>query len=167
MSFNDSYIAIFDHEAKSTRKMLERIPVDKFDWVPHAKSMKLGTLGVHIASLPHRVKMVLTFDEFDAKSPAAAAARPPAPATTQELVDQWDRHMTEMRSSVSAATEEQLAGTFTLKSGEQVIFSAPRKVVLRGFILNHMIHHRGELSVYLRLLDIPVPSIYGPSADEK
>lgn len=167
MAFIDAYIKEFEHEAISTRKALERVPADKFDWAPHEKSMKLGELVAHIANLPARTATVLGVNEFDFKSPEAIAARPPALTTTKELLDRWDHGMDQVRTAVSATTEEKLAEMFTLKAGPDIIFSRPRRVALRGFILNHMIHHRGQLSVYLRLLDIPVPSIYGPSADEK
>jgi uncharacterized damage-inducible protein DinB len=167
MAFSDAYVREFEHEAISTRKALERIPADKFDWAPHEKSMKLGSLAAHIAGLPHRSKIVLGGNEFDAKSPEASAARPPALTTTKELLDRWDKSMEQMRAAVGATTEEKLVEVFTLRAGPDIIFTLPRRVALRSFILNHMIHHRGQLSVYLRLLGIPVPSIYGPSADEK
>jgi uncharacterized damage-inducible protein DinB len=167
MAFCDRYIREFDHEAVSTRKMLERVPVDKFDWAPHTKSMKLGNLVNHITSFPGRVKMVLNVDQFDSKSPEAVALRPTVPGTTKELIARWDKNIEDMHAAVTEVSEEQLAGTFTWMAGQETIYSLPRKVALRSFILNHMIHHRGQLSVYLRLLDIPVPSIYGPSADEK
>ena len=167
MSFYESYLQELDQEAISTRKTLERIPADKFDWAPHATSMKLGALANHIVSLPGRVQQIFNGDDFDVQSPEAIAMQPPAPATTKELVDGWDKNLADMRAALSAAPEEKLASKYTLKSGTKTIFSMPRKIVLRAFILNHLIHHRGQLSVYLRMLEIPVPSIYGSSGDEK
>lgn len=120
MSFRESYIQEFDHEAVSTRKALERIPAEKFDWAPHAKSTKLGSLANHIVSLPYRSTIVLGVDEFDAKTPASSAARPAT--TSQELVDQWDKHMEQMRAAVAAISDEKLAGTFTMKLGAETIF---------------------------------------------
>jgi uncharacterized damage-inducible protein DinB len=167
MSFYDSYLQELDHEAISTRKTLERIPADKFDWAPHATSVKLGALANHIVSLPGRVQQIFDHNDFDSLSPEAIAMRPPAAGTTKELIDRWDKNLADMRAALTTAPEEKLAGKYTLKSGTETIFSMPRKIVLRAFILNHLIHHRGQLSVYLRMLEIPVPSIYGPSADEK
>lgn len=165
MTFSESYLAEFDHESISIRKILERIPSDKFDWAPHPKSMKLGALAVHISSLAGRARSILTVKEVDRSSPAGPI--PPPPANTQELIQQWDRHVADLHAAVREASEEQIEEIFTLKMGSEVLFSMPRKAALRIIVLKHMIHHRGQLSVYLRLLDIPVPSIYGPSADEK
>ncbi len=167
MSFCQAYLNEFDYEAISTRKMLERAPTEKFDWVPHEKSTKLGSLVNHIAGLPLLSTIVLSFDEYDVRSPESIAARPTPSTITPELLARWDKNMEQMRATVAATSEEQLADTFTLKAGPKTIFSVPRKLALRTFILNHLIHHRGQLAVYLRLLDIPVPSIYGPSADEQ
>lgn len=167
MAFQDAYIAELEHEAKSTRKLLERIPDGKFDWAPHEKSMKLGSLGNHIAALAGRPKTVLTLAEVDMQSPQVAVLRGTASTNTADLVARFDNELAEARKALQQVTEEQLAGTYTLRSGQDVIFSLPRTLSLRVFVLNHIIHHRGQLSVYLRLLDVPIPSIYGPSADEK
>src|SRR5665213_854926 len=134
MSFYDSYLQELDHEAISTRKTLERIPADKFDWAPHPTSMKLGALANHIVSLPGGVQQSFDGDDFDSQSPKAVAMRPPAPATTKELIDRWDKNLADMRAALGAAPEEKLAGKYTLKSGKETIFSMPRKIVLRAFI---------------------------------
>lgn len=166
MSFKDAYLKEFEYEAISTRKMLERIPEEKFEWAPHETSMKLGALAGHIVGMPYRSTIVLGVSEFDARSPQAIANRPPTPVTTEQMVEHWDANMEQMRAAVGKASDEDLRAIFTLKAGEQTIFSLPRSVALRTFILNHLIHHRGQLSVYMRTLEIPVPSIYGPSGDE-
>jgi uncharacterized damage-inducible protein DinB len=167
MSFRDAYLKEFEFESKSTCKLLERVPGDKFDWAPHEKSMKLGSLANHIVALASRPETVLTLDEIDLQSPAAAALRPPSSTNSKELVERWGKNIATTQKVVGAATDELLDRTYTLKAGDHVIFSLPKRISLRTFVLNHIIHHRGQLSVYLRLLDVPIPSIYGPSADEK
>jgi uncharacterized damage-inducible protein DinB len=167
MSFLEAYLQEFDHEAISTGKSLERVPAEKFDWAPHEKSMKLGPLANHIVSLPGRVRYLVHNAEIDVQSPEAVAMRPPLPPTTKELVERWRKNLADMHAALGEMSDEKLTDTFTLMAGPDVSFSAPKRVMLRGFVLNHLIHHRGQLSVYLRLLDVPVPSIYGPSADEK
>jgi len=166
-SFCHSLLGELNFEIISTGKLLERVPGDKFDWVPHTKSMRLGGLAHHITQIPRYSRMVLSFETFDVKSPEAVAARVPAATNPKELMERWEQSIADMRTVVAEASDEQLAKTFTLKADENTIFSLPRKIALRTFVLNHLIHHRGQLSVYLRLLDIPIPSIYGPSADER
>lgn len=167
MAIRDGFLAEFNHEVQNTRKALERIPADKFDWAPHAKSMKLGALGAHLAGLPGRAAMVMKLETFDARSPEAVAASRNVPTTPAQLVERLDKSAEEFRAALAAAPDEEFTKVFTLKAGEQTIFSLPRRAALRAFILNHSVHHRGQLTVYLRLLDVPVPAIYGPSADEK
>jgi uncharacterized damage-inducible protein DinB len=159
-------IAEFDHEAKTTRRMLERVPEGKWDWKPHDKSMTLKQLTTHIAEMPGWLPMMLQTAELD----MAAAGNSFTPANVsngKELVELFDGNVRKMREALAGATDEVLKETWTLRNGETVIFSQPKAGVVRGMIVNHLIHHRGQLSVYLRLNDVPVPSIYGPSADEQ
>ncbi len=150
-------------ELATTRRVLERVPADQWDWKPHAKSMTLGQLAGHIANLLLWGQHTLSASEVDFASPPPA---PPKHANLESVLAAYDANVTEVRTLVGGATDEALAGTYTVRRGEKVMMAMPRAAMLRGFILSHIIHHRGQLSVYLRLLDVAVPSIYGPSADE-
>lgn len=152
----------FDREIKTTRKLLERVPMDKFTWAPHEKSMQLGRLASHIAEMPSWVTgtVQLEFMDIDANyKPWIAASR-------DELLSKFDSYAAEAGKALSGVSDEDLGKGWALRMGGQELFAAPREEVIRTLVLNHIIHHRGQLSVYLRLLDVPVPSIYGPSADE-
>ncbi len=162
MPIVDALLPEFDHEMTTTRKVLERVPEDKFDWKPHAKSFSLGALAAHVVALPAWGAETLTRSEVD----IAGSQPPAAPPSKAELVATFDTHGATTRSALAGKTDAELMATWTLKRGGKAIFSMPKANVLRSFVLNHLIHHRGQLSVYLRLLDVPVPSIYGPSADE-
>ena len=162
MSMVDALLPEFDHEMTTTRKVLERVPEDKFDWKPHAKSFSLGALAAHVAALPTWGVEALTRSEID----IAGGQPPAAPASKTGLMAAFDENAAAARSALAGKTDGELLATWTLKRGGKAIFSMPKAAVLRSFVLSHLIHHRGQLSVYLRLLDVPVPSIYGPSADE-
>jgi uncharacterized damage-inducible protein DinB len=152
----------FDREIKTTRKLLERVPMDKFTWAPHEKSMPLGRLASHIAEMPSWVTgtVQLEFMDIDANyKPWIAASR-------DELLSKFDSYAAEAGKALSGVSDEDLGKRWALRMGGQELFAAPREEVIRTLVLSHIIHHRGQLSVYLRLLDVPVPSIYGPSADE-
>lgn len=153
-----------EQELATTRRMLERVPEDKLDWKPHAKSMSLGQLAHHVARLSYWFTRTLADDAFDITAPMP---RPEAPTTTQGLVEVFDATTAEMRQALAAADDAQLMRTWQMRAGDQVLQSMPKLSVLRVIGLNHIIHHRGQLSVYLRLLDVPLPSVYGPSADEQ
>jgi len=152
-----------DHELKSTRRILERLPDEHLDWRPHERSMTLGGLATHITNLPFYGTTILTADEFDTTS------RPPStPLTSREaILAQFDQAAAAFREAVTNADDETMQGSWALKAGERQLFSRPRLGVLRGFAVSHLIHHRGQLTVYLRLLDVPVPGLYGQSADDK
>lgn len=152
-----------DHELRTTRRVLARVPMDRADWKPHERSMTLGQLAAHLAGVPAWGTMTLTTEELDFAQPTP---RPPAPTTTDELLATFDVGAARLQELVAAAGDEALRERWTARNGEHVVFALPRVGVLRGFILSHMIHHRAQLGVYLRLLDVPVPSMYGPSADE-
>jgi len=164
MAINQGLIMEFKHEAENTRKMLERIPADKYTWKPHAKSMELLKLGRHLASNPIWIGRALNADEYDfAKNPPAPAA---ALNTLKETLDLFDKNVADAIKDLEGASDEKLMQPWTLKQGEKVYFTMPKVAVVRNFSLSHSVHHRGQLSVYLRLLDVPVPGMYGPSADE-
>ncbi len=151
-----------DQEAQTTRKMLQRVPADKFDWQPHQKSMKMKILAVHTAELPSWITMGLTSDELDfEKSPYQ-----PTPVNDNaELLDLFEKSLADGKASLSAAKEEDLLPTWTLRNGSQVLAVMTKYEVIRH-AYSQTIHHRAQLGVYLRLLNIPIPGSYGPSADE-
>jgi uncharacterized damage-inducible protein DinB len=158
----DGLLPEYDHEIATTRKLLERIPDGKLPWKPHVKSMSLGGLGTHLASLPLWAGTILNESFFD------LATQPPQPAergSRAEILGAFDENAARARVWMDKGDAEYL-GRWTLKRGGHEMFSMPRVAALRSFVLSHIIHHRGQLSVYLRLNDIPVPAIYGPSADE-
>jgi len=167
MSATKYFLPEFDQEMATTRRVLERVPADKLDWKPHAKSMSLGQLASHVAQLPDWVSYIFTADEFDFRPPDRPAYKGADCKTSQELLDLFDRSVATAREAISGAREQSLDTPWTLKAGDYTAFTAPRWRVFRGFGMNHIIHHRAQLSVYLRLLDVPVPPIYGPTADEQ
>jgi len=163
MGMSESLLPEFDHEMAITRKTLERIPQEKLSWAPHEKSMSLGRLAGHVAELPHFGSIIMKTDSMD----LASGDYQPLTATSQkQALDAFDKAAAEARAAIAAASNEELMQSWTLLYGGQTVFAAPRVGVLRSMMLSHMIHHRGQLSVYLRLNNVPVPSIYGPSADE-
>ena len=165
MAIRDALLPEFDHEMDNTRKTLERVPEDKFAWQPHEKSMMLGALANHVAGLPRFASMALSTEVFDLA--AAGDFIKPTPAESREaLLALFDKHAAAARAAIAAASDEELLKTWTMRKGDQVFFTLPRIAVLRSFFMNHLIHHRAQLGVYLRLNDVPVPAIYGPSADE-
>jgi uncharacterized damage-inducible protein DinB len=153
-----------EQELATTRRMLERVPEDKLAWKPHEKSFSLGQLAEHLARLSYWFTRTLADDSFDIAAPMPR----PAPATsTRELLDIFDATTAEMRQALAAADDELLMRPWQMRAGDRVLQTLPKIGVLRVVGLNHIIHHRGQLSVYLRLLDVPLPSVYGPSADEQ
>ena len=151
-------------EAVATRKCLERIPAEKFDYQPHEKSMKMGRLAVHIAEMFGWTIETVNKTELDF---ATMDYKPFEPATTEELVGFFDKIFADAIEALNRTSDEAMMENWTLRNGEQVYFTMPRIQVLRGMVFNHIVHHRGQLSVYMRLNDIPVPALYGPSADEQ
>jgi uncharacterized damage-inducible protein DinB len=160
-------IALFlkelETEAITTRKMLSRVPADKFDWQPHPKSMKLGTLAIHIAELPTWVTMTFATDELDF---ATTPYNPPKLNGTQELLDYFEQCLADGRTQLVESNAPLLDKTWTLRTGDMIHVAAPKTDMIR-MSLSQIIHHRAQLGVYLRLLDIPIPGSYGPSADEQ
>ncbi|HEV2387259.1 MAG TPA: DinB family protein [Candidatus Acidoferrales bacterium] len=166
MALNQSLLPEFDHEMANTRKTLERVPDGKFSWQPHQKSMTLGRLASHLADIPSWVAITLNENSVDVNPPGGAQQRPQA-GSRQELLAQFDKNVAAARSALAGATDEQFTQTWSLLNGGKTVFTLPKVAVYRGFIMSHSIHHRAQLGVYLRLNDVPVPSIYGPSADEQ
>lgn len=163
MTEGAGWLPEFDVEMANTRRVLERVPAERFDFKPHDKSYSLRDLSSHLANVPSWTAVTLATEELD----LGQDWEPFDPTTTADVLAHFDRHAAEARAALERATAEQLAVPWTLRMGEQVIFTMPRRAVLRSFVLNHMIHHRAQLTVYLRLLDVPVPGVYGPSADEQ
>jgi uncharacterized damage-inducible protein DinB len=163
MPLNLSFIAELQQEAAQTRKMLERLPVERNDWKPHEKSMKLGHLATHVAELPGWAYMIMATDELDfAKFDYKAVMA----ESTKDLLGKHDENVSQAISILETSKDEDFGKMWTLRNGDHVHFTLPKAAVLRSFAYSHLYHHRGQLSVYLRLLDIPVPGMYGPSADE-
>ena len=158
-----AFLAELDNEAKVTRQCLERVPAEKFDWKPHEKSMTFGRLASHIAEMFGWTGSTLQHDVLDF---ATMEYTPFEPRTTEELVAFFDKHIADAKAALADASDETFMKDWTMRNGEQVYFTMPKVAVMRSFVMNHIVHHRGQLSVYLRLNDIAVPSIYGPSADE-
>jgi uncharacterized damage-inducible protein DinB len=155
----------FDHEMANTRRMLEVVPAADAAWKPHPKSSSLGDLAAHISRLPLWSKYVIQQTELDLGSPANASIAQIPFTSVPELLDGFDRNVREGRAALGSITDGAMGETWTLKNRGTTIFSIPRAAALRGFILSHLIHHRGQLSVYLRLRNVPLPSLYGPTAD--
>jgi uncharacterized damage-inducible protein DinB len=162
MPLVDALMPEFDHEMTLTRKLLERVPDDRLDWKPHAKSMSLGQLATHLATLPRWGAITITESEFD------VAGNPVNPAITSraEMLSTFDGLVAGTRAALAGKSDAELMAPWTLRSGTHAIFSMPKASVWRSFVMSHMVHHRGQLTVYLRMHDVPLPSIYGPSADE-
>jgi uncharacterized damage-inducible protein DinB len=153
----------FDHEMENTRRTLERVPLQNRDWKPHEKSPTLIWLASHVAQIPIWAQMTMQTESLDLAGPFE---RPKPAETTAELVAFFEKNRDAGRAAIAAAREEDFMQTWTLRNGSHTIFAMPRVAVLRSFVMNHMIHHRAQLTVYLRLNNVPVPGLYGPSADE-
>jgi uncharacterized damage-inducible protein DinB len=153
----------FEQELATTRRVLERVPDARWDFKPHEKSMSLGQLAGHVANLLNWGIHALAEEGVDFVAPPPL---PPRPTNRTELLAAFDAAVARLHAAVQGASDEALGRTYTMRRGEQVMMTMPRTAMIRGWVLSHIIHHRGQLTVYLRLLDIPVPSVYGPTADE-
>jgi uncharacterized damage-inducible protein DinB len=162
MALREALLAEYDHEMGTTRKLLERLPDDKLTWKPHEKSMSLGGLATHLANLPNWAGRILNESFFDL---AGAPPNLDAKTSRDDIVRFFDESTKTARAAMDKTDAEYLAG-WALKRGGQEMFSMPRIAAFRSFVLNHIIHHRGQLSVYLRMNNVPIPPIYGPTADE-
>ncbi len=166
MPIFEAFLAELDQETPTTRKMLERVPEKKLDWKPHDKSMPLGRLATHVAELQGWAEAILTQDEFDLAPPGAPPYQPLVLEKVSEMVKLFDTNVEKLRGLLRSTSDADFMKPWTLKMGGQALFSAPRVGVARDMLFNHLIHHRGQLSVYLRLNGVPVPQTYGPTADE-
>jgi len=166
MPMNQALLGEFDQEIANTRKCLERVPEDKFSWKPHPKSGTMIWLAGHVAQLPGWAKETFERTELDIAPVGQPQPQPPVLKTRKDLLDLFDKYSAAGRSALAKATDADMMAPWSLLSGGKTIFTMPRIAVFRGFVMNHLIHHRAQLTVYLRLNDIPVPALYGPSADE-
>jgi uncharacterized damage-inducible protein DinB len=166
MPISQALLPEFDHEMSNTRKTLERIPETDLGWKPHPKSMPLGRLAGHVAEMPGWAVPAIAQDSLD----IAPAGGPPPQATVAQsrrhVLEVFDKNVAEARAAIAGATDDQLMKPWSLLVGGKTIFTMPKIAVLRSMVMNHTIHHRAQLGVYLRLNNIPVPALYGPSADE-
>lgn len=166
MKLSETLLPEFDREMANTRKTLERVPEDRLDWKPHDKSMTLGGLATHLANLPSWVVHMVEKDALDIAPPGESPLRVTELTSVRENLEMFDKNVSAARAAIERASDEHLLNSWTLLSGGKTIFTLPRVAVLRTSVMNHNIHHRAQLGVYLRLCDVPLPSIYGPSADE-
>lgn len=166
MGINAALLPEFDNEMANTRKTLERVPEGKSDWKPHEKSMAMGGLATHLSNIPTWAVFTIDQDSLDL-APGGNPMPPVKLAESQaELLSTFDENVAKARAAIAGASDEELFKPWSLLTNGNTILTMPKIAVLRSFVLNHLIHHRAQLGVYLRLNDIPVPSIYGPSADE-
>jgi uncharacterized damage-inducible protein DinB len=161
MSMTEAMLTEFENEAKTTRRVLERVPSDKLAWKPHPKSMSLGELALHVAGAPGVIVGWCAQDETN-----FTGSPNPTPASTDEILAAHDASVSKVKTTLPEIGDAGMQGTWTAKAGGQTLMAMPKGALARALLMNHWVHHRGQLSVYLRLLDVAVPSIYGPSADE-
>ncbi len=167
MTIGQSMLGEFDQEMQSTRKVLERVPDDKWGWKPHEKSGTVGWLAGHIATLPGWTTMTINTEELDYAPVNGPSYQPPKIENRKDLLAVFDKESAEARAALASVSDAEMMKGWKLLAGGQEIFTMPRVACIRGMVMNHLIHHRAQLGVYFRLLDIAVPGLYGPSADEK
>jgi uncharacterized damage-inducible protein DinB len=166
MSIAQSLLPEFDQEMQNTRKVLERVPDDKWNWKPHDKSGTVGWMVAHIGTIPEWAIMTLNTESFDYAPPGGSSYQPPKIENRLQLLSAFDKGVAETRKAIERASDDDMTKVWSLLAGGQTVFALPRVAVLRSMIMNHLIHHRAQLTVYYRLLGVPVPGLYGPSADE-
>ena len=164
MAITDALLPEYDHEMATTRRVLERVPEPHLEWRPHIRSMSMAQLSAHVANIPLWLRLTLEHATMDLD-----AVEPPIapPATRGELLAAFDEKSKTARDLLASRSDADLLAPWTLKKGGHEIFTMPRISVVRTFVMNHLIHHRGQLTVYLRLKDVPLPPVYGPTADEQ
>ncbi|MGD0369530.1 MAG: DinB family protein [Acidobacteriaceae bacterium] len=163
MTIPELFLLEFDEEMPGTRRILERVPEASFSWQPHEKSMTLGRLASHLADLPQRCTAIITSEELV----RPLGFTPFLAGSSQELLERFDTVTADARTALAGLREDQLSVIWSIKMGDRTIASLPRAMALRRVFMNHHIHHRAQLGVYLRLLNIPIPGMYGPSADDQ
>jgi uncharacterized damage-inducible protein DinB len=166
MGINQMFLGELEHEAATTRKMLERVPEGKGDWKPHAKSMALGRLAGHVAELLRWGQITLKEGSFDIAPTAGPRMAPTVMQSRQQLLEVFDGGLGEMKAALAAASDEVLMQPWSLVAGGKTLWTMPRAQVLRSMVFSHLVHHRAQLGVYLRMNDVALPASYGPSADE-
>jgi uncharacterized damage-inducible protein DinB len=166
MSLSEMIMPEFENEMANTRRTLERVPEKKFEWKPHEKSSSLGGLATHLANIPSWTTYTFAKAELDIAPPGEPPFRLEQAKSTADLLAAFDQNVADARATLAGAGDELWFGNWSLLNGGKTIMTMPRAAVMRGFVMSHLIHHRAQLGVYLRLLDVPVPAIYGPSADE-
>jgi uncharacterized damage-inducible protein DinB len=166
MTLSGTLLPEFDQETAATRKFLLRVPVDKLAWKPHDKSGTMGWLAGHLARLPEWAVIAIRDTCWDVAPNGVPNVPPPLPKSSQQAIDWFDNNVCAAREAICGASDLDLAGPWSLLCNRKVMFTVPRGACLRMWVMNHMIHHRAQLGVYLRLNNIPVPATYGPSADE-
>lgn len=166
MAMNEALLQEYDQEMANTRKTLERVPDGKFDWKPHPKSGSFGWLAGHVANIPGWAAITIKETGFDMMPKGVPMQPPPPPASRKELLELFDKNAAEARAAIAGASDADLRANWSLLKNGEAMMTMPRSVCLRSFVMNHLIHHRAQLGLYLRLNNLPVPSIYGPSADE-
>jgi uncharacterized damage-inducible protein DinB len=167
MTIGQSMLPEFDQEMQNTRKVLERCPDEKWNWKPHDKSGTLGWLAGHIATLPGWTTMTIKTEELDYAPVNGPSYQPPKTGDRAEALAVFDKEAAEARAALAGVSDDEMMKGWKLLAGGQEIFVMPRIACIRGFVMNHLIHHRAQLTVYLRLLNVAVPGLYGPSADEQ
>jgi uncharacterized damage-inducible protein DinB len=166
MTYAETVLPEFDHEMEKTRKVLDRIPNDKLDWQAHPRSHTIGWNANHLADLPNWLVVMLTKPSLDIAPIGGERYQFAKLTNRQEILDAFDNNVAAARKAIMAARYEEVGKPWSLLQGGKTMFTMPRAAVVRSIVLNHMIHHRAILCVYLRLNDIPVPGMYGPSGDE-
>jgi uncharacterized damage-inducible protein DinB len=161
MPIADALLMEIDQEAKTTQRVLDRVPEDKLTWKPHPKSFSLGQLSLHIAAAPGNLARAVEHDTFEVPNFKQTEAK-----SHKEVMDAFSQSLATSKETIKSMDDARLMSPWTMTRNGQAIMSIPRVAFIRSIMLNHLYHHRGQLSVYLRMLDVPVPSIYGPSADE-
>jgi len=167
MKISETLLPEFDQEMANTRKALERVPAAKFSWKPHPKSSEFGALAAHIANMADWAGLTMQTDSFDYAPPGGPPYEAPKFASTEELLAAFDKSVAKARSALAAADDVAFLAPWSLMADGKTLMTMPRVAVIRSFVMNHTIHHRAQLGVYLRLNDIPVPAVYGPTADEQ
>jgi uncharacterized damage-inducible protein DinB len=163
MTIAQTILGELKQEAIATRKMFERVPFDKAAWKPHEKSMTLGHLASHVADLPYWIAITIDQNELDF---ANFDYKPSDADSNKSLLEKFESALNKAESSLSKCSDAEIMKDWTLKNGEHVYFTMPRAYVIRSMNMNHFVHHRAQLGVFLRLLDVPLPQVYGPTADE-
>jgi uncharacterized damage-inducible protein DinB len=164
MKYSDAMVQEFFHESQTTKRLLERVPEDKLSWKPHEKSMPLGRLATHVTEIPQWAEAIVNQDSLDM---ATVDFKPVILESRQKVLESLQKNLDKFAEVLGGKDDEVVMASWKLKEGDKVLMDMPRAAAIRGFIISHVIHHRGQLSVYLRENDVPIPSIYGPSADEQ